>query len=162
MKDGEKSSKIYFYIKNFFYFCRAILFSHTQISLPFFIQSPVSTVKGLQEAALCLKTFPHHITPCPCWWLTFKILPRFSTPWPFFPPLTALITLWKEVLGVPSASSRAVLGSCPSVLGRKKRLNKHLRRDSELRVQNLSVYIMSLLGISFGNIGQPKSFIYFY
>lgn len=162
MKDGEKSSKIYFYIKIFFYFCRAILFSHTQISLPFFIQSPVSTVKGLQEAALCLKTFPHHITPCPCWWLQFKILHRFSTPWPFFSPLTALITLWKEVLGVPSASSRAVLGSCPSVLGRKKRLNKHLRRDSELRVQNLSVYIMSLLGISFGNIGQPKSFIYFY
>lgn len=61
-----------------------------------------------------------------------------------------------------SASSRAALGSCPSVLGRKKQLNKHLRGDSELRVQNLSVYIMPLLGISFGNIGQLKSFIYFY
>lgn len=46
--------------------------------------------------------------------------------------------------------------------GRKKQLNKHLRGDSELRVQNLSVYIMPLLGISFGNIGQLKSFIYFY
>lgn len=140
MKDGEKSSKIYFYIKTSFIFAEQSYFHTLRFPFPF-IQSPVSTVKG---GCLLWETFPPSRYPFPCWWLQFKILPD-SPPHSRFPTHSAN----HIVKGSPwcaFSKLRATLGSCPSVLGERSSSINTCEGDSELRFRNLSVYGYASIG----------------
>lgn len=113
--------KFIFILKQVLFLQSNLIFTHTDFP-SLFIQSPVSTVKG---GCPLLGNLPPSRYPISLLVVTIQNTAQILHPMAVFFPTHSANHIVKGVLGEPSASSRAALGSCPSLLGRKKQLNKH-------------------------------------